>query len=116
MKNVILFMLLTMMSSALFAGDGTPYKGQREYKRQCEQCHGAMLDLKERHSKGKWENWFANNGKKLADAHNATEAKDYFSSQKFQKRSKHIYAKIKVVRRATPEEIEQSRMFDEQVI
>jgi cytochrome c1 len=67
------------------------FKGQREYMKNCKPCHGSGTKVVTLKKADEWDVFFKNNGEIIAKLHNSDkEAKQYFSSERFKRYSKHL--------------------------
>jgi mono/diheme cytochrome c family protein len=73
--------------------DAAVYKGQREYKKKCKECHKDGLKFAAQYKKRDWKKMFAKKGIKVQDLHLASEdaksSHKYFK-KKFKKKAKHL--------------------------
>ncbi|MGD9718417.1 MAG: cytochrome C [Sulfurimonadaceae bacterium] len=74
--------------------DAAVYKGQREYIKQCVDCHSSGQAFVGKKRIYEWEELMEKKGKPLAKIHQeakeAQESVEYFESKRFEKMSKHL--------------------------
>lgn len=82
-----IFLLSTILSGAV-------YKGQKVFVKNCLKCHVSGQNFVASKNMKDWEKLLDNNGKALVDVHlkdkNATKSWEYFKSNSFTKKSKHL--------------------------
>ncbi|MBN2894964.1 MAG: cytochrome c [Campylobacterales bacterium] len=93
-------MLKTLLLSALlaaFAFSGAQahvYKGQKEYIKNCKECHAVGKDMANSKTQRDWEKLLSEQGTTLANLHlknqEAEASHDYFSSRKYEKNVNHL--------------------------
>ena len=93
MKKVIAVILPALLATTAVS-EAAVYKGQREFHKQCKQCHDNGQAIASTYKRSAWKKMMKNKGEGLAELHlNNEKAKDswkYFKSKKYQKNSKHI--------------------------
>jgi len=90
---LLVFSILVLTS---LTANAAIYKGQREFVKRCVKCHKTVQAFVSLKKKRVWKKLMKKKGKKLAKIHlkssspKAKQAKKYFKSRKFKKKSKHL--------------------------
>jgi mono/diheme cytochrome c family protein len=93
MKKTLLFatLLTTIFSFDLSAA---AYKGQKEFVKQCVECHDTGQAFVASRTMSDWKKLMKKKGKALAEAHlgneKAKKSWEYFEDKRFTKMSKHL--------------------------
>jgi len=92
--NKTVFSLCALLILALPQAEARVYKGQKEYIKNCKECHNNGQELAFSKKKKEWKKLVGKNGEGLAALHlerkKASNSWDYFKSSKYEKSSKHL--------------------------
>ena len=90
----VFFVAASIIVLLFLSLDARVYKGQKEYKKKCKECHDNGQELAYSKKKREWKKLMKSNGKLLAERHlksaKAKKSHKYFKSKKFAKKSKHL--------------------------
>ncbi|MEA3330203.1 MAG: cytochrome C [Campylobacterota bacterium] len=93
MSKLLLFAMVAMLLG-ITTMSAAVYKGQRVFVRKCVVCHHEGQTFLTQKTISQWEALMKDGGKPLAKLHtkdkNATESWEYFGSEKYSKKAKHL--------------------------
>ena len=91
-----LTLLSIFISISLININASVFKGQKEYMKKCKKCHGSGAKVAKAKTSDEWINLFKDNALLIKKVHEKDdEAKKYFDSERFKKKSKHLLQFLK---------------------